>query len=80
MVLGLIPKQLKQLQLNVTKLVVIILSEIWSYGEGYKIAEIKSIFKNRIRGESSVNQDILESLTGLIMFLQKIFKLSIWDL
>lgn len=53
----------------------IILSEIilvlWR--KGYKIKEIKSIFKNRIRGESSVNLGlILESLTGLIkLFLLK---------
>jgi len=46
----------------------IILSEIililWK--NNYKISEIKSIFKNRTRGESSVNLKlILESLLGL---------------
>ena len=53
----------------------IILSEIilvlWN--RGYKISEIKSIFRNRIRGESSVDfKLIIESLTGLIkLFLLK---------
>ncbi len=47
----------------------IILSEIililWKYG--FKIGEIRSIFKNRIRGESSVNLNlIIESFLGLI--------------
>lgn len=53
----------------------IILSEIililWN--KGYKISEIKSIFRNRIRGESSVNlRLIVESLAGLFkLFLLK---------
>ena len=53
----------------------IILSEIililWN--KGYKISEIKSIFRNRIRGESSVNlRLIFESLAGLFkLFLLK---------
>ena len=47
----------------------IILSEIilvlWK--NGFKISEIKSIFRNRIRGESSVNiKLIIESLLGLL--------------
>ena len=47
----------------------IILSEIililWK--NGFKIGEIRSIFKNRIRGESSVNLNlIIESFLGLI--------------
>ena len=53
----------------------IILSEIilvlWK--KGYKISEIKSIFRNRIRGESSVNVKLVfESLVGLFkLFLLK---------
>lgn len=53
----------------------IILSEIilvlWK--KGYKISEIRSIFRNRIRGESSVNiKLIFESLVGLFrLFLLK---------
>ena len=47
----------------------IILSEIililWK--SGFKIGEIRSVFKNRIRGESSVNLKlIIESFLGLI--------------
>ncbi len=47
----------------------IVLSEIililWK--NGFKIGEIRSIFKNRIRGESSVNLNlIIESFLGLI--------------
>ncbi len=55
----------------------IILSEIilvlWK--KGYKISEIRSIFRNRIRGESSVNiKLIFESLVGLFrLFLLKKF-------
>ncbi len=53
----------------------IILSEIILvlWGKGFKISEIKSIFKNRIRGESSVNlRLIFESLAGLFkLFLLK---------
>tara|TARA_Y100000768_G_C23945401_1_gene667321 strand:+ start:368 stop:1090 length:723 start_codon:yes stop_codon:yes gene_type:complete len=58
----------------------IILSEIililWK--NNFKIAEVKSIFKNRIRGESSVNLKlILESLLGLIKLyiIKKSFKI-----
>ncbi len=53
----------------------IILSEIilvlWN--KGYKISEIKSIFRNRIRGESSVNiKLVFESFVGLFkLFLLK---------
>jgi len=58
----------------------IILSEIililWL--KGFKISEIKSIFRNRTRGESSVNfRLIYESLLGLIKlyFLKKTTKI-----
>jgi len=58
----------------------IILSEIililWK--NNFKIAEVKSIFKNRIRGESSVNLKlILKSLLGLIKLyiIKKSFKI-----
>jgi len=54
----------------------IILSEIILvlYNKNYKILEIQSIFKNRVRGESSVNlRLVLESLNGLIkLYLLKI--------
>ena len=54
----------------------IILSEIILvlYKKNYKISEIQSIFKNRVRGESSVNlRLVLESLNGLIkLYLLKI--------
>ena len=54
----------------------IILSEIILvlYNKNYKISEIQSIFKNRVRGESSVNlRLVLESLNGLIkLYLLKI--------
>ena len=54
----------------------IILSEIILvlYNKNYKILEIQSIFKNRVRGESSVNlRLVFESLNGLIkLYLLKI--------
>ena len=57
----------------------IILSEIilvlWK--NGFKISEIKSIFRNRVRGESSVNLKLLiESLFGLfkLYLIKKSFK------
>ena len=54
----------------------IILSEIILvlYKKNYKISEIQTIFKNRIRGESSVNLNLVfESFLGLIkLFILKI--------
>ena len=54
----------------------IILSEIILvlFNKNYKISEIKKIFKNRIRGESSVNLNLVfESFFGLIkLFILKI--------
>jgi dolichol-phosphate mannosyltransferase len=56
----------------------IILSEILlrTYRKNYKILEINTIFKNRVRGESTVNVDlILKSFLGLLkLFFLKIFK------
>jgi dolichol-phosphate mannosyltransferase len=56
----------------------IILSEILlrTYRKNYKILEINTIFKNRVRGESTVNVDlILKSFLGLWkLFFLKIFK------
>ena len=54
----------------------IILSEIILvlYKKNYKISEIQTIFRNRIRGESSVNLNLVfESFLGLIkLFILKI--------
>ena len=47
--------------------------ELKSYGYDVKVLETDTIFKNRVRGESSVNlKEIINSLFGLI----KIFKLK----
>ena len=55
----------------------IILSEIILvlFKKKFKISEIETVFKNRIRGESSVNLIlIIESLIGLIkLYLMKVF-------